>query len=259
MPLPGLVAAAIPAVSGLANSLIARGTSIRNVNATNRANRELAEYAYSKDLEMWNRMNEYNTPLAQMARFKEAGLNPNLIYGQGTPGNAATMPKYNAPTMDYTKRLPLQIPEVVGTYQNLMLQQAQIDNVKERTEETKINQGIKNLDKIAKDKTLNDRVRQEAQKTLNMIQDLAVKKERQALIKKMTEHEQVKMDKTELERIFQEHKNEWMKHGITNSDNIMFRMLVQLMAAMGLNPLGSFFESQAPSKVAPQGYDPRKN
>lgn len=34
-----------------------------------------------------DRMNEYNTPKNQMKRFKEAGLNPNLVYGQGNPGN----------------------------------------------------------------------------------------------------------------------------------------------------------------------------
>lgn len=31
----------------------------------------------------------YNSPAAQMARFKEAGLNPNLMYGQGNPGNVS--------------------------------------------------------------------------------------------------------------------------------------------------------------------------
>lgn len=31
---------------------------------------------------MWNAANAYNDPSAQMARFKRAGLNPNLIYGQ---------------------------------------------------------------------------------------------------------------------------------------------------------------------------------
>ena len=30
----------------------------------------------------WNRQNDYNTPKAQMSRFKEAGLSPHLIYGQ---------------------------------------------------------------------------------------------------------------------------------------------------------------------------------
>lgn len=32
----------------------------------------------------WNRVNEYNSPIAQMTRYKQAGLNPNLIYGQMT-------------------------------------------------------------------------------------------------------------------------------------------------------------------------------
>lgn len=31
--------------------------------------------------------NEYNSPKNQMARFNDANLNPNLIYGQGNPGN----------------------------------------------------------------------------------------------------------------------------------------------------------------------------
>jgi len=31
--------------------------------------------------------NAYNAPVAQMQRYRDAGLNPNLIYGQGTPGN----------------------------------------------------------------------------------------------------------------------------------------------------------------------------
>jgi len=33
------------------------------------------------------REKEYNSPTAQMQRYKDAGLNPHLIYGQGTPGN----------------------------------------------------------------------------------------------------------------------------------------------------------------------------
>lgn len=40
----------------------------------------------------WNRkmvreQNEYNSPAQQMARYRAAGLNPNLIYGQGNSGN----------------------------------------------------------------------------------------------------------------------------------------------------------------------------
>nr|QJB21653.1 MAG: DNA pilot protein [Microvirus sp.] len=37
--------------------------------------------AYVTNLDMWNRTNAYNSPASQMQRLKEAGLNPNLIYG----------------------------------------------------------------------------------------------------------------------------------------------------------------------------------
>lgn len=38
------------------------------------------EQAYN--LQLWNLTNEYNSPAAQMKRYQDAGLNPNLIYGQ---------------------------------------------------------------------------------------------------------------------------------------------------------------------------------
>lgn len=44
------------------------------------------EQAYNLDL--WNLMNEYNSPAAQMRRFQDAGLNPNLIYSQSNATSA---------------------------------------------------------------------------------------------------------------------------------------------------------------------------
>ena len=38
------------------------------------------EQAYN--LQLWDLTNQYNSPAAQMARYQDAGLNPNLIYGQ---------------------------------------------------------------------------------------------------------------------------------------------------------------------------------
>jgi len=43
-------------------------------------------------LEMWNRQNAYNTPAAQMQRFRDAGLNPMLMYSQGSGGLAPAVP-----------------------------------------------------------------------------------------------------------------------------------------------------------------------
>ena len=79
----------------------------------NRANRKLAEYSYEKDLEMWNKQNEYNSPKEQMKRLVEAGLNPNLVYGGSTSssaGNAETAPSYNTPPYS------LQLNDVIGKY-----------------------------------------------------------------------------------------------------------------------------------------------
>ena len=60
-------------------------------------NKELAEIQNQYNIDMWNRQNEYNSPQAQMQRFQEAGLNPSLIYGQGSAGNASAPPVQVAP------------------------------------------------------------------------------------------------------------------------------------------------------------------
>lgn len=64
----------------------------------------LSEYEYSNNKEMWNLMNEYNSPAAQMERFRAAGLNPNLIYTQGTNGNAGSSVQYKAPNLSFTPK-----------------------------------------------------------------------------------------------------------------------------------------------------------
>lgn len=57
----------------------------------------LADKQNEFNLNMWNLQNEYNSPAAQMRRYEEAGLNPALMYGQVTPGNASTAPQQVTP------------------------------------------------------------------------------------------------------------------------------------------------------------------
>lgn len=78
-----------------------KSRALRNVGSAVLANRlqtqqnkKLAQYSFNKNVEMWNMQNAYNAPKQQMSRLQEAGLNPNLMYGKGTPGNAQTMPQY---------------------------------------------------------------------------------------------------------------------------------------------------------------------
>lgn len=61
-----------------------------SVDSTNAANRDL-----------WREQAAYNTPKNQMLRYQEAGLNPNLVYTQGNPGNLGTAPAMQAAQYDF--------------------------------------------------------------------------------------------------------------------------------------------------------------
>lgn len=80
-------------------------SSERAVAMQNLGNMYLAKYQNDRNLQLWNMQNEYNAPIQQMARLKEAGLNPNLVYGNGSAVNVA-----NAPA-------PTQVPHI-GAYTN---------------------------------------------------------------------------------------------------------------------------------------------
>jgi hypothetical protein len=74
----------------------------------------------------WHMQNAYNTPKEQMLRLKDAGLNPNLIYGSGgtNVGNAgAIAPSKPAP---YNIKNPVPLPA--------MMLEAQIQNIRDDSE-----------------------------------------------------------------------------------------------------------------------------
>lgn len=90
-------AAALSGVASLVGSGISGHEQRKAIREQGKQNMELAQYQFDKNLEMWNLQNQYNTPAAQMQRFRDAGLNPNLIYSQGSSGNASGMPEFHAP------------------------------------------------------------------------------------------------------------------------------------------------------------------
>jgi len=107
----------------------------RNIRLQKDANLELSKYAYDKDLEMWHLQNQYNNPQSQMTRFKQAGLNPNLIYGQGSPGNASSSPKMQPVTQAlHTTKMPKM--NVLGMYNNQRQVEAGLKNTEAQTAQT---------------------------------------------------------------------------------------------------------------------------
>lgn len=250
------------ALINLGSAIYQSETARNNSKRTVKANKELAEYSYSKDLEMWNRMNDYNNPMSQMQRFKDAGLNPNLMYGQGNGGNAAQMPKYNAPTVEYKYDAP-NIAGVIGAYQDFSMRQAQInqtkamtDNIEQRTISESINTGIlgtkdlRSKDEYEQYKYLAPyqnsilgrkaemaeadtqaswkRLAQMDQKSA--LNELDIKYRQQNLSTQQLHQESIAAD-----NLFKQYRNEWMKMGITSSDNVFLRAMVRMWNESGLD------------------------
>lgn len=121
-------------------SLIGAGLSAVTNGAvtigTNQAQKKLAMDMYNlqrKDaLADWNMQNEYNAPQAQMARFKAAGLNPNLIYGQQTSTPSVRTSNIETPSL---RAVPVpNIGDAIGQYQQIKQQQAQTDLTQQATQ-----------------------------------------------------------------------------------------------------------------------------
>lgn len=105
--MPPIAAGTIAATIGAAATLGSQGINYASANKTNLKTRQHNEAMYFRqrndNLSDWNMQNEYNLPQNQMARLKAAGLNPALVYGNGTNTNAdspkpASMQGYNPDT-----------------------------------------------------------------------------------------------------------------------------------------------------------------
>ncbi|UPW41896.1 DNA pilot protein [Dipodfec virus RodF1_81] len=84
----------LPLIGSAVGGLFGLGSQV----STNNAQMRLAQFAYDKNLEMWHKQNQYNSPKNQKARMIEAGFNPNLVYGNGSVVNTASnAPQYDAP------------------------------------------------------------------------------------------------------------------------------------------------------------------
>nr|QJB19834.1 MAG: DNA pilot protein [Microvirus sp.] len=114
----GWLSGGLGLAGNLIQGIINRRQQKKNLEQSNEYNRKMAEYEYSKKLEAWNMQNEYNTPKAQMQRFKDAGLNENLIYTRGDSGNAGQIANYQAPTGNFNNYPVVDLPEALSSYQD---------------------------------------------------------------------------------------------------------------------------------------------
>lgn len=130
-------------VATLAASTIGQGANMYAQAKMNRKTREWNEKMYGVQrrdaISDWEMQNKYNHPMQQMQRLKEAGLNPNLVYGKGADNIAGVVKspdvkgwQPNAPQMDAGS-----IPQALSQFVNFEQRQVQTDNTRAATEVAK--------------------------------------------------------------------------------------------------------------------------
>jgi len=246
MPLGAGALAGIGAVGSIASDLFGNMGSAR-------AQRRAQEW----NLQQWHRQNAYNSPQAQMQRFKDAGLNPNLIYGRGNSGNAGAVApakapdfKFKSPIQDMaryadTSLIPLQRDNLEA---QTMAQEASanLTDAKTLTEATKNNQNKFDL-ALAKDARtftlagIKARAEEQQQNALSALikreiadatkaDTIAIKGEELRLKKSQVKGQDLLNEIRDFEKILN-------SAGIQKTDPLYFRIFMQILGADGLEDL----------------------
>jgi len=137
-----------PEMAQIAASGVQQGGNLLSEILFNKRRKKESELQYQRQIDLMNMQNQYNSPASQMARYKAAGLNPNLIYGQGTPGNTATStPNYSPPQQIAPKMDGINILGILTAVADLNNKKVQNDYIQEQTravEQKRLNDGIMN-------------------------------------------------------------------------------------------------------------------
>jgi len=101
-----------------------------NTRASRRWSEKMNAWQRGDALADYHMQNAYNSPASQMERLKSAGLNPNLVYGNGAQAsNAAPVRSASAPSSPVT-RTNINAGGAMQQYLNSQQMKLQNDNLK---------------------------------------------------------------------------------------------------------------------------------
>jgi len=234
----------------LFGAIISTGGAIYNAEEQRKADRKNIQRNYQNalgmlsqeqmfNLENWNRMNAYNHPSAVMERLKAAGLNPNLVYGNGAQtqsGNIASASQ-SAPEGEITARqMPIgPILDSINQYQDTRVKQAQVDNIEAMTKATNVNANLTALKSAAQgSKNIQEEAKANIAHELSGYQ--AMKGQYQAWDSKWKMNQNFQKQTTiQLDNEMRRLKIKAERTGITPRDRMKIRTLIQSLEAIGVN------------------------
>lgn len=160
--LGSLGSAAIGGIGSLISSGKANENAIYMQRIQNNFNKQQATTSWNRAIDMWNRQNIYNSPKEQMNRLLQANLNPNLMYGQGSVGNASSSPSPDTPrgvelpnSYRYDNGvggLFSSIADSINSYVSMQRQIAEIDQLKANKNLTDTTANLRKLEAISREK-----------------------------------------------------------------------------------------------------------
>lgn len=152
-----LIGASVSAIANVAGNYVAASSSEKVQKLVNQHAWKMAQWQNQINRENWTMQNEYNSPTAQMQRLQEAGLNPNLVYGTGAVGNNANSVHAapNVPVGGYMMPQNMmaglgQLGEAFMNFVAMRKQEAEIGQIKETTNLTRLQGDLASLDILAK-------------------------------------------------------------------------------------------------------------
>lgn len=184
----------------------------------NKRNRQFQQNMYNQqkadNIKFWEMENQYNSPIMQMQRLKDAGLNPNLVYGTGAnaQGGSIQSPKQSASDQPAVQ---VQTPNMMDLYNmkkidaQTALTEQSIKNQQANERLTTITTALQSLAVTAKtteNEFLRARLENEAKK---LVADIGYTAEQTRTQKITQDSMQVGMRKTIQDTIFQAENQKW--------------------------------------------------
>lgn len=123
----------ITGIGSLVGTGASLGYNIWSTNENNRRNQRLMELQNKQNIAQWRRENAYNLPINQISRMEQAGLNPNLMYGEG----AGSMLSAPSPQMQSSQGEAPQVDPLTSSQVALNLAKAKQIKDENNREEAK--------------------------------------------------------------------------------------------------------------------------
>lgn len=238
----GLISAGVAAAGNVTSGVVSSSGRRKSQKRAFEYNKQLADYQNQLNLRNWDLANQYNSPVAQVQRMKEAGLNPNLMYQQGGTGNASGAPE--AVTPEYPELASFNGDFMAGTasafgqgIQSVVAAQ-QMDLARSQTEVAQARAISQALDNAYKVRTLG--VREDLQKHLAAVQEKNVQ-----LMEKRVEMQGKMIDQMQL-------RDDFLRAGVRLSNAKMAQTLAATRKLLSDGDISAWHASLARAGVSPK-------